>query len=49
MWRNTVLAIFKKKLPIKFNQEPCFGVNSNSKRFGTEDRYFLVSAEICAE
>ena len=46
---STVRAILEKKTSIKFSQEACLGVKTNSKRFGTVARYLRTSAETCAE
>ncbi len=43
------LAIFPKKLSIRFSHEPCLGVNTNSKRPGFVTRYFCVSFDVWAE
>ena len=34
-----VLVILAKKTSTKFSQDPCFGVNTNSKRLGRVLRY----------
>ena len=50
IWRNTERASFEKKPSMRLSQEPCVGVNVNSKRLGG---WFasqaLVSLEMCAE
>ncbi len=38
-----------KKASIKFNHEPCVGVNTKVKRFGFDFRYLWVSLDLCAE
>ena len=39
-----LLAILLKNASIRFNQEPCFGVNTNL--FGNVSKYFFVSFDI---
>ena len=44
-----LLAILLKRHSIMLSHEACVGVNTKEKRFGTVNRYSLVSLEVCAE
>ena len=44
-----LLAILLKRHTIMLSHEACVGVNTKEKRFGTVNRYSLVSLEVCAE
>jgi len=50
MWRRTERVNLEKNPSMRFNQEPCVGVNVNSKRpVGRVASQALVSLDMCAE